>query len=322
MSNTALEQHEDTGGRDLTALTNRLPLDSAVRKVATDCVEGRSPRTIQPLVAALTNPSRKRQREREVAVRLLGSIDLTERDRYAAASVLAGVLENNPREALVPRWVRAVGWAVLATVVRNYFANRAILSIWLPSMLLASSASLWWDQFRYVRANRVRRAAAEALGHLRAPEAVGALLTALYDRDVKVRQAAANALREVLPTITAEHFGHLESTAIVNLAKATSHEDTGLALEAVKALAHVGTSIAIPQVERVVSSGSTEEMRAAAAQTLTTLRERQRQEDMRSTLLRPETGPKDPAVSLLRPARDTAPTEPQPLLQASSPPEA
>jgi hypothetical protein len=351
--------------RQIEALSSRLPADSAVRRIASEYLEGRQPR-VQPLIAALTNSTRQGRREREVAVRLLGAADLSEQDRYVAASVLSGVVSVNPREGLVPRWVRAVGWAALVTVlliplmmaVEQYmrstgftpgpmpanldpqesvrileernrrFISEAIriqqqsvmaqLSLWIPGVLLAMAGSLWSDVKGYGRANRIRVAAAEALGRLHAPEAAGALLASLFDRDQRVADAAAKALRDVLPTLSEEHAEQLDPSGREHLRRAVRHTDAEVALAAVEALSRVGRGDDIPAVEQAAAKGASEGIRSAAQVTLTVLRERKRREELSATLLRPDSRPHADVSTLLRPSTDAGEANPSQLLRASS----
>jgi hypothetical protein len=199
---------------------------------------------------------------------------------------------------------------------RNTVSNIAMLNLWISMVAVATVWSQYAERRRYGRANRLRAAAATALGALREPESVGSLLVGLYDRNREVRQASEHALSAILPLLEERHDDCLTPSSLAALARASAHENPTFALEAVRALGVVGSKDAIPAVERAAASGATEEIRTAAGTALQLLRQRAAHESQRATLLRP--GHHDaPAGELLRPAAGAEATPQQQLLRAT-----
>jgi HEAT repeat protein len=304
----------------------RLPEGSVVRRTALALIRGETLETIRPLVGALADPSPKRWRERAVAAWTLGKARLGSQDTDTAVSALLEVLENGCRESLWRRYRRALGRSLLTASCAGmaafllfalYLDDRfgyIPLAIAAPALLLRWFHSLLNDVWCR---DRVRAAAATALGHLRAPESAGTLAAVLHDGDPDVRHAAAQALHELLPTLTAGHFWLLGAQSIANLGRALSCPDGTLAFRVLEALEKVGTSHAIPFVERAARRGRTARFRDAASRVLSLLHERQSQENQRFTLLRPAEAPD--ASLLLRPARASGECDTQQLLRPADP---
>lgn len=183
-------------------------------------------------------------------------------------------------------------------------------------------ASLMYDDSRL---NRVRAAAATALGHLRLPESVSILAASVYDSPRgeqttgchRVRQAAARALPEVLAALTSEHYGRLPAETVPNLCRLLHHPSTALVRDVLEALEKVGDGRAVQPVERLIQRGRNEAICARAEAILPALLERQRQEQAPHVLLRPTCKPETPSAHLLRPAQGTVESQPQQLLRAS-----
>lgn len=301
---------------------------SPVRRAALAVMQGEPPETIQPLIAALLDPSPKRWQEREIAAWTLGRAPLHAQDRDAAVGTLLDVLEESVCEGPWQFWKRVAGRAALPTLLLILFMRMAsggpsaedgflAVLFTLYCMMMAVTAVIGWNN-ESTNAYRVRAAAATALGNLRAPESGGALAGVLFHRDPGLRTAAALALHQVLPALTDDHYGQVGAQSVANLGRALNHSDNQLVYRVLEALKKVGTSHAIPFVERVEQRGRTIRLRDTAADVLVVLRERQRQENQRDTLLRPAPSPDNPADILLRPARDIGETDPQLLLRPSS----
>ncbi len=106
-----------------------------------------------------------------------------------------------------------------------------------------------------------------------------------------------------------------------NLGRALNRSDTQLVFKVLSALEKVRTSHAIPFVEKLRRDGRATRLRDAAENTLATLYARQKQEQIRDTLLRVASTPDNPQETPLRPARFTMADDPEQLLRPSSSPE-
>lgn len=271
------------------------------------------PESIQPLIAALHNPSLARWREREMAAWTLGRMNLTDEDRDAAAGTLLGVLENAWRESLWEKSARillrsasvgsAIGFILFIALSRGPGFFEALTMMSITAIPFVTPFSLVYDGLLN---DRSRAAAARALGHLAVPEAVGPLAVAMFDKNPRVRAAAAIALHEVLPALKKEHFGRLGLESMNALGRALSHPDTSLVFKLLNALKLIGTGSAAPYVEKVVQSGRTMKLKDTAAEVLAVLRERQRRENEGGKLLRPVTHAPtiQPAVTSVEPQNE------------------
>src|SRR5262245_37168154 len=103
--------HSDKPIASLSSVMERLPADSPLLPIARDVAEGKSPRSIQPLIAALMDSSPRAYKTREAAIRILEQAPLTIQECAVANSILGVILSNRPQEALLPRLARAFGWA-------------------------------------------------------------------------------------------------------------------------------------------------------------------------------------------------------------------
>jgi HEAT repeat protein len=198
---------------------------------------------LRRLVTTLTDPSARRWRERVLCARAPGQARLNREQTALAAEALAAVLTDqladdtrDKREAACHRWP---WFASLPDVALLLLANRlpdlvaaantttdsstrsepalspgAILFlqtaliglttaiVCLPPLIQAALIDLA-DR----RILRVRIAAAEALGHLRQPETVGALAAVLNTLSPRLRRAVETTLFATLPTLTFDHYG-------------------------------------------------------------------------------------------------------------------
>ncbi|HLK55695.1 MAG TPA: HEAT repeat domain-containing protein [Chthonomonadaceae bacterium] len=188
-----------------------------------------------------------------------------------------------------------------------------------------------WLSIDNSHVNRVRRAAAIALGRLRFPESVGALARGAVDRNASVRQASAQALSIVAPLLTSEHYGKLEAEAVPNLCNALVYYEKGSRemdkdifpnfakrreeLELLEALEKVGDGRAIPTVQWIVQGGTDQDLRATARRILPLLLERERKEKEHQILLRGSEAPAASPEQMLRPATINMTEPPEVLLR-------
>lgn len=311
----------------------RLSPGSVVRQIALQMMRGERVSRVYPLLQALKDAAPARWREREVAAWALGRADFEPQDRETAVNALLETLEQQIREPvhrlLARTAARSAAAAILLQMLLLYLfgtplgaPGEAMLILWallflftFPVMITAIS------MLESGRQDRIRSAAADSLGKLSDPESVGTLAGELFTGSAAVRAAAARALHRVLPTLTSEHYGALGPQSIANLGRALNHSDTQLVFKVLSALERVGTSHAIPFVEKLRRDGRTTRLRDAAENTLATLYARQKQEQMRDTLLRVASSPYSSQNTLLRPARFTMSDNPEQLLRPSSSPE-
>lgn len=310
-----------------------------VRRLAVTLLRGKRPEDLQPLVGVLINPAAPNWREREVAAWTIGHAPLNEAESDSATELLLGVLENSNGEGVMPRFLRAIGRAGIISLAGGFgasflltvfyelfsrfeyghpqfFEMFAILTsmAFFCGMPFTLTASLWYDA---TRRDRVRAAAAEALGNLGAIESVGALAGAMFDRNKRVAASAAAALHKTLPLLTSNNYGEFGAESISNLGRLLKHPDSQLVGKVLDALDKVGTSHAIPYIENYMRTGRTIRLRDMAHEVLQRLEMRARQESQRDRLVRPTTAPDDPSLFLLRPARDSGPEDSSVLLRPS-----
>jgi HEAT repeat protein len=307
-------------------LIYRLKRNSSVRHLAMATLRGEPLTTISPLLKPLNSPSEYGWKSRQVAAWTLGRAQLNSRQQEIAAETLVRVLEGRS-DYDGAHLVRAVLGAVLAVSLLMMplgivfwqelwnafpvFIGAAIL----VGVLCSSgnvSISLESEDEKTIR---IRAAAAEALGNLRRPETVGTLLVAHLEGKKKVCAAATSALRQVLPTLTSDHYGQLESSVSPNLCRALTYWDTTFVLDVVTALGKVGDGRAATALEELEQSERRSEVRKEIAKILPILLERKRyelelkrREEESGTLLRGTANPL-PTEELLRPAGIQSPDE-------------
>ncbi len=318
-------------GEDIPRLVASLPRHSPVRQLA-EAVLGRTHQaldSVQPLFIALSHAAGRSWKEQLVAAWLLGQVPLTPQEQDAAANMLLDILGSRPRRRLVrgmkQGMVRAYGLVLPVFLVVALFSPELPPDFLVHFLVLSTVASaclslplaLWEWERSADHTNRLRAMAARTLGRLHVPESVGELAGAAFDRSPGVREAAAAALHEALPTLTDAHYGMFGAQSVENLGKVLSHPNSLLVSQTLDALRKVGTSHALPYVEQVAAQGRTVRLRDKADEVLGVLRVRQQQEAEAQTLLRAGIAPPIPAQHLLRPAQGVGNTEPQQLLRAS-----
>jgi hypothetical protein len=169
------------------------------------------------------------------------------------------------------------------------------------------------------RWNRVRAAAAAALGRLRAKECVDLLAQhSVRDNYAELTVAACGALESVIPYLEESDSVALHIDTVPNLCRIALHSSVFRldCFELVHALGKVGDGRAIPPVERLAKRGVTSAIRAEAERVLPILKERLRKEREASSLLRASLAPDSPTDILLRPAQDVGASDPQQLVRS------
>jgi hypothetical protein len=198
----------------------------------------------------------------------------------------------------------------------GYEFSMALMVSMAWACVLGVPAAVFHARAHKRRVNLLRSVAAASLGRLGAPESIGPLAGALFDRSPDVQEAAALALHNVLPAVTHEHFGVFGSESIVNLGKALAHSDYSLVMKILTALAKIGTSHAVPYVKRASVQGRTTRIREMAMDVvLPALASHEQRENERQTLMRGASIRTSSPDYLLRPATETGESAPQQLLR-------
>lgn len=271
------------------------------------------PDSIQPLFSALANQQPRYWHERVVAAWALGRMQLTAQEHDAAASMLLGILAEDDSQTVAHSvWV-GLNWSVW-TVLSASMLMAAVSLIDQDAIFqfvggTALCASIFTVPIavhsgrNHTRRNHVQRAAAaEALGRLHSVASLEALADALFEDSVKVSEAAALALRLILPELTVQDYGKFEPSTMHALGRVLDSSDLLLVFTALEALEKVGTPASIPYVARVARAGQTPMVKDLAQRVLKTLEGRKRHQGDAEQLGRPVESAPEPAVAeLLRP---------------------
>jgi hypothetical protein len=318
---------------------------SRIRRLALDMLAGKPPSTIQPLLDVLATPSPPCWKECTVAAWMLGYLSPPPEQQSMVTERLCQVLDN-PQDKTgrlfakrsLQRIVKALPLSgalglmitlafLIASLLEGalgtprmehgiglviaFFLGVTVYAVVCSPFVLPLSAA--YDRKRI---NRVRAAAATALGRVASPESVGALARAASDKSASVRKAAQAALLQALPTLTPEHYGRAGSETVSHLCKVLRKAEPPLALAILEALVEIGDGSAVATIEWLVQRGNTEKVREAARGLLPILWQRREEENAPKMLLRASTSTECPSGVLLRPAKGHTTTEVEQLLRA------
>jgi hypothetical protein len=302
-----------------------LRYDSPVRALALEVLAGKPPSTIQPSLVRLADSAPNRWKECAVAAWVLGqSTSLDVEQRRTVTQRLCQILgkqELQIRKPLGERFRRRLvqslpaigGFGLLIDIyslvwcIRNHqtmeqglrFVLASILGILvfaIPFSPISLALSIAYDRKRI---DRVRSAAAEALGNLKSAESLDLLATSATGGSRTVRRAAREALCKVLPTVTQAQYGRLATETIPCLCSVLRDTEEPLALAILNALRLIGGANAIPTVTRLVMRGQTEKVRQAATLLLPLLQQRREEENIPAVLLRAsQASPSSPGILL------------------------
>jgi hypothetical protein len=284
-------------------LIKRLGKKSPVRRVAEDLLAGRAASydAASVLQATLAEPAGHRWKEQVVAIWAFTRMPLEENERAAIISDLEWQLAQRP--------ARSIG-----CILASAYLCSCVGWVWMLYTADQDSA-----------ANRVRQAAATAVGLMGTPSSAEALGRALVEPssstasgDKSVRIAATVALTRILSREPDAAFGLLPSGTTRSLCRLLRNPKDDTVWWAIKALALVGGSSAIPYVERTARAHRSPHVRQEALTTLEALNERQRREQEHNTLLRATTQPAEPNEVLLRPATGTGEAGAETLLRTTT----
>lgn len=311
------------------ALARSLRRSSPVRDFAMNALAGTPSSNVQPLLDALAESSPRRWKERGVAAWLLGKLPLQPEQSQAAMQHLCEVVGTRQSNTGIHRakrtgrrTARALSVAAIAglavtswvffmigSVHDNVLCHGLLYALFSFCMGVVFYAVLLTPLVMPVsiacdkrRINRVRAAAATALGRRPYRQCVGVLARAALDKNRQVREAADTALRATLPTLAPEHNGQTSADEVADLCRLMFRVDEPLALQILGALSKVGDSSAISPVGRLTQRGCTHRVRETAAALLPLLYQREEEENASRMLLRASSAtPSGPDV-LLRPA--------------------
>ena len=310
---------------------------NATRQIAEKFLAGSSlaPEDAANLIQLLGKPSVFRWREARLATWALGFVPASDPQQKDAAEVLG-------------RWLKKLRWPdTIKTVLLRQTLFSAPLTIYfavqlfgLPynittqaalicGFLLANGAVIApnyvitrvWDDWKY---SLLRRAAAQSLIRLRAPDSVAPLAAVvnyypLLDTAVgwrRVRQMARESLPRVLPVLRPDHYLQLDPAIVPDLCLLASDRDEELACAALDALGKIGDGRAVVPVQQMAIKHASPWRREIANAILPLLAYRQQQENSYTNLLRASSAPVG-ADTLLRPASGESDNAPETLLRAS-----
>lgn len=137
------------------------------------------------------------------------------------------------------------------------------------------------------RGDRVRAAAAAALGKVGGAETVSTLVDALRDRSSKVRAAADESIPAVLGRIDPRNAGSFPTELVPGLCRLLVPSNRKLHLPAIHVLAAVGDRRAIRPLAVAASASQSSEIRQAAHDAIAAIRRRAERTFDRDWLLRP-----------------------------------
>jgi hypothetical protein len=154
-----------------------------------------------------------------------------------------------------------------------------------------SEALLRAFEARDGRMEELRAVAAASLADLGAVDGTGALAAAASGPSDVVRRAARENLHRVVPLLSEEDCGTLETDTVPNLCRLLRQNDEPMALTALTALSAIGDGRAVRPVARLAASGGSSRVCEEAARVLTILKERQQRLLGPAILLRPSFAP-------------------------------
>lgn len=240
------------------------------------------------------------------------------------ARMLFGLLPRTPS-----RWFRAQLWwsmalgAVETACVLPYIAANfpgdgiSTVLLIIPaaplfvlfSVLSAIGVGFFIRSGKRAEARRLNAAASSALISIKDPRSVPSLVEVATEKySQSARYGATRALQEVLPVLSADDYGLLNSAVERRLTSMFALHNPPLILAAVRSLEFVGTGQSAGPVERltrrkaVASEAVFVQIRAEAQRVLPVLLDRKRLEEASSVLLRPSHAAPDTGAALLRPA--------------------
>ena len=281
------------------------------------------------LIEAVSTPSNAHFAQKVGAVQAIARIPLSRSARASVADTLgrqavpgAFTLDEEGRAGR-SGWGPALS-AVLADLLLGLLVFWVELSrnepppLWLVLAMLVPVVALPVTGLRLVgerrRFVRMRAEATRAMGALKESGTIQILLQNIRDPDTRIRSAARDCLPAVLDAIVAEEAPLLPDAAL-ELCRLLGDRSEALVVSILDVLKLYGGGASAHPVERLVTRGRTEAIRANAARVLPVLQERLKQEQDPKTLVRPASAPEDATEELLRPAAPQRDTDTDTLLR-------
>ena len=299
------------------SLVDRLRADSPVRQIAEQFLKRGAERlsTLGVPVEPLVRPNRCGWRERQTAAWLLGRALLDKEQRDFAANTLTQAVECKLELTGFERVKKALLWSLIPGILLAALSNMEWTFITLyPWVFLGALV------YERGTAVSIRAEAARALGQLAHPESLETLIGALQ-QDRRVRQAAVEALPNVLASLTPDYYGQIRADTMQGLCRLLTNEDETLAVAILQAFVHVGDGSALPIVEKLAAGGGRAgretRVQQAAQICLPVLQARLARERDPQVLLRASFVPQMPSDQLLRPASEADAVDPMEMLRAS-----
>jgi hypothetical protein len=249
----------------------------------------------------------------------LDSIHLSNFERASVISLLNAILLGEARERSSAISFRGACWATVPALLLGVFAflaldayagpiprdsGRLLVAILLMTMFSGLILLVLWpfatsaaEMHSHKGNNQVREAAAAALGRFSSLSSLMALATACRDRHRGVRKAAASALAALLPCLLERTTIPLTSADSDAIARALPELDIPSASTALSVLESIGSTSALVPLRDLALWIDKDVLHDRILHTIARLEERQKQERMRDTLLRPSAG--DPGQALL-----------------------
>jgi hypothetical protein len=194
-------------------------------------------------------------------------------------------------------------------------------TIWsvLAALALTVGPVIWF----WVLAERREMRTIEALAACREIRAVGGLLDCVNCSNRRVGNAVQATLLDLLPRLTEEHSGSLETRHREVLNTLLYGRSRALALAALSALEQVGDGTALPYLTSIAAGkgmprtlrDSQSDAQRRARHTVETIRQRIEMQNRANVLLRPSQDPGTPSGQLLRPAHGRASANAEELLR-------
>jgi len=330
---------EDEKNKPIEELCRRLRKDHALRLqaqwvLADPQAPVQNPKSVQ---RALLNPSIFRSKERAVASWLVRHANWTEDQRAALSETLSGVvdkaLKSVGRKHVLSRWIwRGVVTSSLLGLLYFRYPKSWAASFSIPECCclgLFTLAVVWkiltagisfpplLASLLDVEARRLKKLGpvVEALGDLGQPAATAPLATASTHR--ALQDVATSALKKVTLKLRPDDYGTLPLPAIPALCNALTTTSPKAVPIILQALAVIGDGRAVEKVAYLASTDIRSEVRAAAAELLPILQERDRNSRVSSMLLRASQAPEESGQTLLRPSWEQPTTDPSQLLRAA-----
>ncbi len=276
--------------KKIRALARRLRRNDPVR-IAVEAVLNDTrmpPGAFEDLMDALVKPSRISWRRTLLSCWTLGFACETDQQRQAASARIAFILADRPG--------RKVGCLLAAGCLFAHFAALYMLYVSLVDSPI----------------NKVREAAAIALGRLKVTGAVGDLCQAMAHPsgtvsggDKSVRLASAWSLNNILPKLVDNGYGQVPASTLAGACKLLIGSSDRITIRALTTISLAGGGSCISAVERCEKRAKNPIVKAAAEEALVVLRARQVREQAPQRLLRPSELQVTEELKLLRPVADS-----------------